>query len=161
MNITPQGIEEHQTVLQIEVEPERLQRAMQQAARRLATRYRIAGFRPGKAPYSLIVQRFGEEMVLDEALEQLGPQIYQDAVAEQGLEPYAPGRIDVVEREPLTFRALVPLKPSVDPADYRSVKVEAPEKPITINLNVKIEHEIRVKVDRELESLFEEDNGLF
>lgn len=127
MNITPQGIEQHQTVLQIEVEPERLQRAMQQAARRLATRYRIAGFRPGKAPYSLIVQRFGEEMVLDEALEQLGPQIYQDAVAEQGLEPYAPGRIDVVEREPLTFRALVPLKPSVDAADYRSVKVEAPD----------------------------------
>ena len=42
-----------------------------------------------------------------------------------------------------------------------TVKVEAPEKPITINLNVKIEHEIRVKVDRELESLFEEDNGLF
>lgn len=42
-----------------------------------------------------------------------------------------------------------------------TVKVEAPEKPITINLNVKIEHEIRVKVDRELESLFEEDKGLF
>ena len=41
------------------------------------------------------------------------------------------------------------------------MKVEAPDKPITINLNVKIEHEIRVKVDRELESLFEEDNGLF
>ncbi len=41
------------------------------------------------------------------------------------------------------------------------MKVEAPEKPITINLNVKIEHEIRVKVDRELESLFEDDNGLF
>ncbi len=40
-------------------------------------------------------------------------------------------------------------------------KVEAPDKPITINLNVKIEHEIRVKVDRELENLFEEDKGLF
>ena len=42
-----------------------------------------------------------------------------------------------------------------------TVKVEAPEKPITINLNVKIEHEIRVKVDRELDTLFDEDNGLF
>ncbi len=42
-----------------------------------------------------------------------------------------------------------------------TVKVEAPDKPITINLNVKIEHEIRVKVDRELENLFEEDKGLF
>ncbi len=42
-----------------------------------------------------------------------------------------------------------------------TVKVEAPDKPITINLNVKIEHEIRVKVDRELDNLFEEDKGLF
>ena len=42
-----------------------------------------------------------------------------------------------------------------------SVKVEAPDKPITINLNIKIEHEIRVKVERELEDVFSEDSGLF
>jgi hypothetical protein len=42
-----------------------------------------------------------------------------------------------------------------------TVAVEAPEEPITINLNVKIEHEIRVKVDRELEDLFEEEDEIF
>ena len=42
-----------------------------------------------------------------------------------------------------------------------TVKVEAPDKPITINLNVKIEHEIRVKVEKELEDVFSEDSGLF
>lgn len=42
-----------------------------------------------------------------------------------------------------------------------TVKVEAPDKPITINLNVKIEHEIRVKVDKELENVFSDDSGLF
>lgn len=42
-----------------------------------------------------------------------------------------------------------------------TVKLEAPDKPITINLNVKIEHEIRVKVDRELDNLFDEKKGLF
>jgi len=42
-----------------------------------------------------------------------------------------------------------------------TVKVEAPDEPITINLNVKIEHEIRVKVDKELEDIFSEDSGLF
>ena len=41
------------------------------------------------------------------------------------------------------------------------VVVEAPKEPITINLNVKIEHEIRVKVDKDLDQLFEEDDGLF
>ena len=42
-----------------------------------------------------------------------------------------------------------------------TVKVEAPEKPIEINLNVKIEHEIRLQVDRDLEDLFEEDSDVF
>lgn len=42
-----------------------------------------------------------------------------------------------------------------------TVKVVAPTEPITINLNVKIDHEIRVKVDKELDSLFSENSELF
>ena len=42
-----------------------------------------------------------------------------------------------------------------------TVKVETPDKPITINMNVKIEHEIRVKVDKEIDALLKEDSGLF
>lgn len=42
-----------------------------------------------------------------------------------------------------------------------SIKVEAPEKPITINLNVKIEHEIKVKIEKELDSILSEESGLF
>ncbi len=42
-----------------------------------------------------------------------------------------------------------------------TVKVEAPEKPIEINLNVKIEHSIRVQVDKDLEDLFEDDSEVF
>jgi len=42
-----------------------------------------------------------------------------------------------------------------------TVKVEAPEKPIEINLNVKIEHHIRLQVDKDLEGLFSEDSGVF
>lgn len=41
------------------------------------------------------------------------------------------------------------------------VELAMPDKPITINLNVKIDHEIRVKVDKELDDLFDEDSGLF
>jgi len=42
-----------------------------------------------------------------------------------------------------------------------TVKVEAPDKPIEINLNVKIEHNIRIQVDKDLEELFSEDSGVF
>ncbi len=41
------------------------------------------------------------------------------------------------------------------------VVVEAPSEPIVINMNVKIEHEIRVKIDKELDDLFEENEELF
>lgn len=42
-----------------------------------------------------------------------------------------------------------------------TVRVEAPKEPIEINLNVRIQHEIRIQVDRELEPLFEKDSELF
>jgi hypothetical protein len=41
------------------------------------------------------------------------------------------------------------------------IAVEAPKDPIVINLNVKIEHEVRVKIDRELENVFEQNPELF
>lgn len=47
------------------------------------------------------------------------------------------------------------------PLSACTLKVAAPEKPITINLNVKIEHEVRVKVEKELDDLFKEEDGLF
>ena len=131
MNVSQQGKENHQAVLHIELEPERVERALQHAARHVAQRYRIPGFRPGKAPYNVIVQRFGRDALFEEALEELGPQVYQEAVKEAGLEPFAPGSINVLEREPLTFKALVPLMPEVDPGDYKNVKVEVEDPEFT------------------------------
>ncbi|WP_193165895.1 YnbE family lipoprotein [Microbulbifer hainanensis] len=42
-----------------------------------------------------------------------------------------------------------------------TVAVQAPSEPITVNLNVKIQHEIRIKVDKELDNLFEDKEGIF
>jgi len=42
-----------------------------------------------------------------------------------------------------------------------TIKIEAPDKPIEINLNVRIEHSIRLQVDKELEGLFDEDSDVF
>ena len=55
------------------------------------------------------------------------------------------------------FAALLPVLAGCAP----TVQLKAPEKPITINLNVKIDHEIRVKVNKDLEQLFSEDSDLF
>ena len=42
-----------------------------------------------------------------------------------------------------------------------TIQIAVPNEPITINLNVRIEHEIRVKVEKELDDIFSEDSGLF
>lgn len=42
-----------------------------------------------------------------------------------------------------------------------TIKVETPQEPIEINLNVKIEHEIRIKVEKDLEDLFEQEADIF
>lgn len=57
----------------------------------------------------------------------------------------------------LWLTALLPLITACTPR----VALEAPKEPITINLNVKINHEIRVKVNEDIEQLFSEESGLF
>jgi hypothetical protein len=52
---------------------------------------------------------------------------------------------------------LIPLLAACNP----TVKIEAPDKPIEINLNIKIEHEIRLQVDKDLEGLFDEESEVF
>jgi len=61
--------------------------------------------------------------------------------------------IAVVTLAPIALLALVSCTPRVE--------VAAPKEPITINLNVKVEHEIRVKVEKDLDQLFTKDSGLF
>ena len=65
------------------------------------------------------------------------------------------------ERKPAMKRFLLCLIALDAAACTPTVQVAAPKEPIEINLNVKIEHEIRVKVDKELEGLFDEDSEVF
>ena len=67
----------------------------------------------------------------------------------------------ITTRHPRGWLAAALCSAVLAPACQPKVQVEAPKEPITINLNVKIEHEIRVKVDRDLEELFESEEGLF
>ena len=56
--------------------------------------------------------------------------------------------------------ALMPLMPLLAACSPR-IALEAPKEPITINLNVKIDHEIRLRVEKDLEQLFSEESQLF
>lgn len=130
MKIDTETLEDRQIQLTIQVPDDRYNAAMRSAARRMSKRDKIPGFRPGKVPFEVAVGRFGEDAIFDEALDALGQDVYKQALEDSELEPFAPGSLDeVVSREPLVLRYMVPLAPEVDLGAYRKVraKFEAPE----------------------------------
>lgn len=132
MKIERQDLENRQVELQVEVASDQLQTAMHSAARRLSRGTKIPGFRPGKAPYEVIVGKFGEDVVFEEALDSLGQEIYRDALEESEIDPYAPGALEEVIREdPLKLRYTVPLAPDVDLGAYRDIRIPFEDTEVT------------------------------
>ncbi len=130
MKIETQELEDRQVELTVEVPDDRVQAAKRSSAKRLSKDTRIPGFRPGKAPYEVIVSKFGEEVIFEEALEILGQEAYRESLEDAELDPYAPGSLEeIVSREPLVLRFTVPLVPEVELGDYREIRIpyEAPE----------------------------------
>ncbi len=124
MKVSAQDIESSQVLLEIEVDPPRVERALDQAYRRVADRLKVPGFRPGKAPRPLVEQMVGRESLLEDAIEHLVPQVYREAVEEQGLYPIEEAAFEVVETDPLKFKATVPVRPKVQLGDYRALRRE-------------------------------------
>ena len=124
MEITTETLENRQLRLTIEVDEERTQQAMQKAARQISKQVRIPGFRKGKAPYELIVQRFGEDTVRKEAADLLIEAVYREALEQQEIDPYAPAALDDMALNPLTFKFTISLSPTVELGDYRDYRLK-------------------------------------
>ena len=127
MKVTAERIPEAQVVLDIELDDERVERSLNQAARRLSQRYRIPGFRKGKAPRQVVERALSVDAVFEEAAERMLPQAVQEALEGEGLETVAPPEVEITAREPLTLRVTVPLPPTIELGDYRSIAVARPE----------------------------------
>jgi len=124
MKIQVEQKESCEALITVEIDSPAVESAMQKAARRLSEKKTLPGFRKGKAPYSVVLQTWGEEAILDEALDTLGPEVYRQALEEQKIEPSAVGTMKrIVSREPLTLEFLVPVQPLVELREYRSVRV--------------------------------------
>jgi trigger factor len=113
--------------LTIEVDEERFQKAMRRAAKQISQQVSIPGFRKGKAPYDVIVERYGEEVIRQEAVDVLADDVYREALEEADLEPYGPGTLEELTFDPLTFELTVPLKPAVDLGAYEAYRLKHPE----------------------------------
>jgi len=124
VKISTESLENCQTALTIEAEDSELDKSLDEAYHHLVNEVSIPGFRKGKAPRAVLVQHVGKKSLLEEALEHLIPQLYKQAIESQELEPIARPEIEVIQTEPLVFKATVSLKPEVKLGDYHSIKLE-------------------------------------
>ena len=119
--------------LDLEIPAEEISKATEKVAKELARVARVPGFRPGKAPISLIKRRFADD-IKGEVLQTLVPEHVEKAVAEQKLTPVSQPQVDKLdfqEGQPLKFRASFEVLPEFAIGNYKSLEIEMPEMNIT------------------------------
>lgn len=126
MRVSAERIADSQVVLQIEIEPDQMERSLERAYRRLVQRTEIPGFRKGKAPREMLERHVGRERLVHEALDMLIPEAYNQALDEHQVEAIDQPRLDIVQEEPLIFKATVPVQPTVRLGDYGGLRVQRP-----------------------------------
>jgi trigger factor len=127
LKVTTESLESRQLSMVIEIDEEQTQQAMRRAARQISRQVNFPGFRKGKAPYELVLQRYGEDTIRREAADVLVEDAYNDALDQQEIEPYAAGMLENIELDPITFTFTIPLSPMVDLGDYRGYRLKAPK----------------------------------
>lgn len=124
MKVDQTYLEDHQLKVTVETDQESFDKAKHKAARELSKDKKIPGYRPGKAPYQLIVNHIGEGVIVDHALETYLDDIYPQVLDEIEGEPYGPGRLQEIKSlEPPTFEFLVPLEPEINLGDYHDIRI--------------------------------------
>jgi trigger factor len=119
--------------LELEIPAEEVSKEMERVAKELARVARVPGFRPGKAPISLIRRRFADD-IKGEVLQTLVPDRVEKAVAEQKLTPVSRPEVDKLdfnEGQPLKFRAVFEVLPEFELGNYKNLELEMPSMEIT------------------------------
>ena len=120
-------LEDSRVRLDVQVDPAVLERAVAGAARELGREMRIPGFRQGKVPPQVVVQRMGREAVLDEAVRRALPGWYERAVHDAGLVTVGDPKLDMDEPpergNPLSFTVEVGVRPRAKLGAYKGLEV--------------------------------------
>jgi trigger factor len=147
MNLQVEPLDTHEVRLTIDVDDDILNKARRDTARELAKQIRIPGFRPGHAPMNAVIRAVGGQQAFDtEVVDRVAREVYSQALDEAKIEPYGPGQIEDVKQSPYQLIAKIPLEPTVDLKDYRSVRLPAPQVTVTED-----------EIERQLQFLREEN----
>src|SRR6267378_399445 len=119
--------------LDLEIPADEVTKAMERVAKEFARVARVPGFRPGKAPVSLIRRRFADD-IKGEVVQSLVPERVEKAVSEQKLTPVSQpqvDKLDFAEGQPLKFRAVFEVLPEFELGNYKGLEFEMPTMDVT------------------------------
>ncbi len=130
--------------LEIAVGAEELAKAADLVFKRKVKSIAVPGFRKGKAPRKIIEKMYGEGIFLEDAMNDLYPKAYSEAIDEAGIEPVDRADVEVLSLDKetgFTFKATVTVKPEVSIKDYKGIKAEK-------NLRLITEEDVDAEVKR-------------
>lgn len=128
MKTSVKELPESRAQVEVEVPAEDVQKAASRAARAMARELRMPGFRKGKAPPSLVIQRLGFAAVLEEAIRDALPEWYEQALLDSGVTPIGDPSIEMVstpeaEGEALEFKFEIGVRPQAELGEYKGLEV--------------------------------------
>lgn len=127
MKATWEKIDKNLVSIEVEVEAEKVARALDQAFKKVVMKVNVPGFRKGKVPRGMFESRFGVESLYQDAIDIMLPDAYTQAIKENNLEPVDRPEIDVnqiAKGEAFKFTAKVTVKPEVQLGDYKGLEVK-------------------------------------
>jgi trigger factor len=124
---TTTELPESRVRVEAEVPSDEVERRLQQTARKLGSQLKIPGFRKGKVPPPVVVNRIGRETVLDETVRGALGSWYVDAIDAAGIDPVGDPTLDLgdlpAEGEPLTFSIEIGVRPKAELGEYKGLEV--------------------------------------
>lgn len=124
MKITREDTSPQIVTLNIELDSEDVEPYLDRSFKRMVNRVQIPGFRPGKAPRHIVQTYVGKEAMVRESLDLIAQETLDRAIEEQELETFGEPDVELIEADPLSFKAIVPLEPEIDLGDFRSLRME-------------------------------------
>lgn len=131
MSVKWEKVGTNKVKLEIEASAEVVNRGLDIAFKKVAKDVNVPGFRKGKVPRAIFEQRFGVEALFNDALDQILPEVYEDAIAEAGIEPVGRPDIEIEEMgkdKPLRLNITVDVKPEVVLGEYKGMELKVERK---------------------------------
>ena len=134
MRVEVERLPQSQIQLEIEIDPDTLGQAVNKAYHRLAGRYTVPGFRPGKAPRAVLERVLGPELLISEAADICMNEAYAQAIKDHDLHPIgqpevqSPKGDEIHPEDGLVFTATLYVRPQAQLGDYQALRI-APSAP--------------------------------